>query len=92
MVMKNDSGFLSVIFDNIRENIVVVDAENYEILHANRSFIESFGIPLDGSRKKRCYEVTHRNDKPCHESGEECPVRQAAETGRVVQVRAHPQE
>jgi diguanylate cyclase (GGDEF)-like protein/PAS domain S-box-containing protein len=72
-----------VIFDNIRENIVVVDAENYEILHANRSFIESFGIPLDGNRKKRCYEMTHRNDKPCHESGEECPVRRAAETGRV---------
>jgi diguanylate cyclase (GGDEF)-like protein/PAS domain S-box-containing protein len=81
--MEKDSGFLSVIFDNIRENIVVVDAENYEILHANRSFIETFGIPLEGIRKKRCYEVMHRNDKPCHESGEECPVRLAADTGRV---------
>ncbi|MFA5807225.1 MAG: PAS domain S-box protein [bacterium] len=81
--MAKDSGFLSVIFDNIRENIVVVDAENYEILHANQSFVESFGIPLEESRKKRCYEVTHRKDKPCHESGEECPVRLAADTGRV---------
>ncbi len=81
--MMKDSGFLSVIFDNIRENIVVVDAVNYKILHANRSFVESFGIPLEESRKKRCYEVTHRNDKPCHEFGEECPVRLAAETGRV---------
>jgi len=81
--MMKDSGFLSVIFDNIRENIVVVDTVNYRILHANRSFVESFGLPLEESRKKRCYEVTHRNDKPCHESGEECPVRLAAETGRV---------
>ena len=81
--MAKDSGFLSVIFDNIRENIVVVDAENYEILHANQSFVESYGIPLEEIRKKRCYEVTHRNDKPCHESGEECPVRLAADTGRV---------
>jgi len=81
--LENDSGFLSVMFDNIRENIVVVDAESYEILHANRSFVESFGLPLEGSRKKRCYEVTHRNDRPCHESGEECPVRQAADTGRA---------
>ena len=72
-----------MIFDNIRENIVVVDAENYEILHANQSFVESYGIPLEEIRKKRCYEVTHRNDKPCHESGEECPVRLAADTGRV---------
>ncbi len=83
MVMAKDTGFLSVIFDNIQENIVVVDAENYGILHANRSFLESYGISLEESRKKHCYEVTHRSDKPCHESGEACPVRQAADTKRA---------
>ncbi|MHB1011563.1 MAG: sensor domain-containing diguanylate cyclase [Desulfobacteria bacterium] len=81
--MEKDTGFLSVMFDNIRENIVVVDAERYEILHANLSFVETFGVSLEESRKKRCYEVTHKSDRPCHEAGEECPVRQAAETGRV---------
>ena len=81
--MKNDSEFLSLVFDNIRENIVVVDAEKYVILHANRSFLESYGISLEESRRKRCYEVTHRIDKPCHDSGEECPVRRAADTGSV---------
>ena len=81
--MEKDSEFLSLVFDNIRENIVVVDAGNYEILHANRSFLESYGIPLEDSRRKRCYEATHRNNKPCHESGEECPVRLAADTGCV---------
>ena len=81
--MENDSGFLPVIFDNIRENIVVVDAGNYNILHANQSFLETYGLSLEEIRKKRCYEVTHRNDKPCHESGEECPVRLAVDTGRV---------
>ncbi len=83
MEMAMDPDFLSMVFDTIRENIVVVDAESYEILHANRSFVESFGISLDDCRKKRCYEVTHRFDKPCRESGEGCPVRMAAETGRV---------
>ena len=82
--MKKDSGILPMVFDSIRENIVVVDAENYKILHANRSFLETYGISLEESRKKSCYEVTHGNDKPCREPGEECPVRQAAETGRVV--------
>ncbi|NJD62485.1 MAG: diguanylate cyclase [Deltaproteobacteria bacterium] len=82
--MEKDSGFLSVILDNIRENIVIVDAENYEILHANQSFVETYGVPIGESRKKRCYEITHRIEKPCHKSGEECPVRQAAETGSVV--------
>ncbi|HZL98383.1 MAG TPA: PAS domain S-box protein, partial [Terriglobales bacterium] len=81
--MRKDSEFLSLVFDNIRENIVVVNAENYGILHANQSFLESYGISLEESRKKRCYEVTHRNDRPCHESGDECPVRRAADTGRV---------
>ena len=38
---------------------------------------------MEESRKKRCYEVTHRNDTPCHESGEECPVRLAVDSGRV---------
>jgi len=81
--MEKDSGFLSLVFDNIRENIVVVDAENFGILHANRSFLEAYGISLEESRKKRCYEVTHRSDKPCRGAGEECPVRLAADTGRV---------
>jgi diguanylate cyclase (GGDEF)-like protein/PAS domain S-box-containing protein len=81
--MKEDSGFDSLIFNSIRENIVVVDAENYGILHANQSFLDIYGIPLEESRKKRCYEVTHRIDKPCHESGEACPVRLAADTGRA---------
>jgi diguanylate cyclase (GGDEF)-like protein/PAS domain S-box-containing protein len=81
--MKKDSEFLSLVFDNIRENIVVVDAGNYEILHANHSFLESYGISLEECRRKRCYEVTHRIEKPCHESEEECPVRLAADTGRV---------
>ena len=82
--MTKDAGFLSVVFDNIRENIVVVDAENYGILHANRSFLESYGLSLEECREKRCYEVTHGNDRPCREAGEECPVRGAAETGRVI--------
>jgi diguanylate cyclase (GGDEF)-like protein/PAS domain S-box-containing protein len=81
--MEKDSGFLSLVFDNIRENIVVVDAENYMILHANQSFIDSYGIPREEIRNKRCHEVTHRNDKPCHESGGGCPVRLAADSGRV---------
>jgi len=81
--MKEDSEILSMVFDSIPEKIVVVDAENYMILHANHAFLELYGIPLEESRKKRCYEVTHRLDKPCHESGEECPVRLAADTGRV---------
>jgi len=81
--MRNDPGFLSLVFDNIRENIVVVDAGNYEILHANRSFLETYGFPMEEIRGKCCYEVTHRNDQPCHDSGEECPVRLAADMGCV---------
>jgi len=81
--MEKNSGFLSLVFDNIRENIVVVDAENYKILHANQSFLDSYGIPLEEIRNKRCHEVTHRSDKPCLDSGEKCPVRLAADTGRV---------
>jgi diguanylate cyclase (GGDEF)-like protein/PAS domain S-box-containing protein len=91
--LEKDSGFLSVVFDNIRENIVVVDVESYEILHANQSFVESFGISREDVRKKRCYEVTHRNEKPCHESGEECPARLAADTGSVARcVHVHRDE
>jgi len=74
-------------FDNIRENIVVVDADTYEILHANRTFIDSYGVPTEKGRKKRCYEVTRRSELPCHESGEMCPVRQAADTGRACRYR-----
>jgi diguanylate cyclase (GGDEF)-like protein/PAS domain S-box-containing protein len=81
--MEKDAGYLTMIFDHIRENIVVVDAEKYEILYANPSSVESFGVSPAEIRKRRCHEVTHGNDRPCHESGEVCPVRRAADTGCV---------
>ncbi|MDD5762959.1 MAG: PAS domain S-box protein [bacterium] len=81
--MKKDPGFLSLVFDSIKENISVVDAKSFKLLHVNRAFAESFGLSKEECLGKTCHEVTHRSDKPCDEAGEVCPVRRATETGRM---------
>ncbi|MFA6149395.1 MAG: PAS domain S-box protein [bacterium] len=81
--MEKVPGFLALVFDSIQENISIVDANSYKILHVNRSFAESYGLSKEECRGKTCHEVTHRSGKPCDEAGEECPVRRVTETGRM---------
>lgn len=52
---------------------VVLIGSDYQILGTNRSYNHLYGeaITVEGAR---CYEVSHRYTRPCHEMGEECPM------------------
>ena len=51
---------------------VVID-EHYFIVAANRRYCESYGVSREAILNRRCHEISHHSDKPCHENGEQCP-------------------
>jgi PAS domain S-box-containing protein len=72
--------FIRSILDTVDEAFIVVNAD-YEIVLANSAYGRQVGIPVGEITGKRCYRVSHQNNAPCHEQGEECAVRHAFEKG-----------
>jgi PAS domain S-box-containing protein len=70
------------IFETIREGLIVIDPE-YKILSANRAYCEQIKRPINDIIGRNCYKVAHRLDRPCFESGIECPVKHTLETGEI---------
>jgi transcriptional regulator with PAS, ATPase and Fis domain len=56
-----------------RENPTVLVDKDYRIVAANKAYCSSYGVPPEEIIGKRCHEVSHRSDRPCHLNGEQCP-------------------
>jgi len=73
---------LAAYLEEVAEPSIILD-DDYRILAANAAYRRDFG----GSQEvtgRRCYEVSHRIDRPCDQAGEACPLRQTEQSG-------HPQ-
>lgn len=64
------------LLDALGEEVLILDTA-YKIVYANQKFLESRGKSLNEVTGKYCYQVTHNLDKPCHMSGEYCPLNEA---------------
>ncbi|MEX0964878.1 MAG: sigma-54 dependent transcriptional regulator [Pseudohongiellaceae bacterium] len=65
---------------------------DYQILAFNRNYETAFGN-IDISRAPRCFAVSHGYDKPCDQSGEDCPLGAARRSGhkeRVLHIHQTP--
>ncbi|MGC2064504.1 MAG: PAS domain S-box protein [Thermodesulfovibrionales bacterium] len=78
--LRQNEEFIRSVLDNVDEGFLVVDRD-YRILTANRAFCSWVDMPLDDIAGRHCYEVSHKNLRPCHESGENCATKHAFETG-----------
>ncbi len=59
----------------------ILVSPDHLILAANAAYTERFACaqtPIG----QTCFSVSHRYDRPCDQMGEECPLHQAAESGR----------
>jgi PAS domain S-box-containing protein len=83
-----DSGTM---LNSLGEGIITIDRD-YRIVQANLAYCEMAGVGPSGEVVGRhCYEVSHRLDHPCHEEGEDCPVRKVFETGQPETcIHSHP--
>jgi two-component system, NtrC family, response regulator HydG len=67
------------LLDSFPEPKILLD-KRYHIIAANAAYQREFGSgrKIEG---RLCYELSHHYDKPCDQSGENCPLRGAMESG-----------
>ncbi len=64
---------------------VVIDAD-YNVVAANRAYQQAYGVTGDSIVGRKCYQVSHRSELPCHMNGEDCPHKQVFATRQPHQV------
>jgi transcriptional regulator with PAS, ATPase and Fis domain len=63
---------LQSLVDSHKDPFVVIDRD-YRILAVNKAYEDIHGASRDQAVGQPCYKISHNNDAPCHESGEDCP-------------------
>ncbi|MGD2124947.1 MAG: PAS domain-containing protein [Desulfobacteraceae bacterium] len=79
------------IINGISDALMLLDAKTYKILEVNQAFLDCYGLSRDQVLGKRCYEVTHHSNKPCHLAHVDCscPLEEGATEGIVQTEHAH---
>jgi transcriptional regulator with PAS, ATPase and Fis domain len=63
---------LQSLVDSHEQPFVIIDRD-YRILAVNSAYERTFGTDSSVAVGQPCYRVSHNNEAPCHESGEDCP-------------------
>ncbi len=77
--IQQSETFIRGILDTVDEGFIVID-KDFHILTANKAYCEQVALPCDDIIGKHCFEISHNNNRPCYEAGEECAVRQVFAT------------
>jgi len=72
---------LQSLVDSHEQPFVVIDRD-YRILAVNSAYERAFGTSSADAVGQPCYRVSHNNDAPCHETGEDCPHVNLFEVGQ----------
>jgi len=63
-----------------QDNPFVVIDEDYNVVAANKAYQQAYGVSKDSIVGRKCHQVSHRSDVPCHMNGEDCPHKQVFAT------------
>jgi transcriptional regulator with PAS, ATPase and Fis domain len=69
-----------------QDNPFVLIDENYNIVSANKTYCETYGMTPEEVIGHKCHKVSHHSDVPCHQNGEDCPHKQVFTTWKPHQV------
>jgi transcriptional regulator with PAS, ATPase and Fis domain len=72
---------LQSLVDSHEQPFVIIDRD-YRILAVNTAYERTFGTESSRAVGQPCYRISHNNDAPCHESGEDCPHVNLFEVGQ----------
>lgn len=78
-----------MIIDSMGDQVIIIDASSYEIVHANKIASEQLPKGKSLSSALTCYEAFHNRTSPCHEPSEPCPLSRVIATkapARVIHV------
>jgi len=73
---------LQSIVDSHEQPFVIIDRD-YRILAINPAYEKTYGVTRDEAVGLPCHKISHNNDAPCHESGEDCPHVNLFEVGKA---------
>ena len=73
---------------NSHEKPFVVIDKDYRILAVNEAYELEYGTSSEDAVGKMCYQVSHGNERPCSDEGEDCPHDQVFNNGKA-KVCAH---
>ena len=76
------------IINGISDGLMLLDAENYEILDVNQAFLNLYKVNRDQVIGNTCHEITHHFPQPCSQLSdhESCPLEKSVSTGDSYQV------
>jgi transcriptional regulator with PAS, ATPase and Fis domain len=80
-LQRNPHQQLQSLVDSHEQPFVIIDRD-YRILAVNSAYERAFGTVSSQAVGQTCYRVSHGNDAPCHESGEDCPHVNLFEVGQ----------
>ena len=69
-----------------QDNPFVLIDQDYHVVAANKAYRQAYGVAEDDIIDRKCYQVSHRSEVPCHMNGEDCPHKQVFETRQAHQV------
>jgi transcriptional regulator with PAS, ATPase and Fis domain len=72
---------LQSMIDSHTRPFVVIDRD-YRIMAVNQAYEHVYKSTQDLAVGRPCYQISHGNDAPCHESGEDCPHQHLFENGK----------
>lgn len=72
---------LQSLVDSHEQPFVVINSE-YRIMAVNSAYERTYGANREEAVGQPCYKISHNNDAPCHESGEDCPHVNLFEIGK----------
>ncbi|MBP7651957.1 PAS domain S-box protein [Candidatus Dependentiae bacterium] len=84
--IKSQNDFLRSILDSFTNPFYVVDAKTYTITMMNSAAQKKLHKKYSDKTNLKCYNVSHKSDKPCEMSELLCPVREINKTKKPVLV------
>ena len=74
------------VFDNVSEEILIINVEDYTVVDVNRVFLEQVKMTKQEVIGKTCYEVTHNRSVPCAPPNDACPISEMLRTRHPIKV------
>ncbi|MEZ5657606.1 MAG: sigma 54-interacting transcriptional regulator [Burkholderiaceae bacterium] len=75
---------LTQLLETHDEPAVLID-DQYSIVATNDAYAAAYGRRGEDLRGHKCHRISHHSEVPCHERGEDCPVRRVMRDGRPVE-------
>jgi len=68
---------------SLHEDVLVID-HDYRVTDINNMALHTLGVSREDAIGRRCHEISHHADSPCHEHGQRCGLREVFAAGEPV--------